>query len=253
VKRIIALLALSGILSGCITKHVAPNPDILRVGISPHSQPLIFKQNGVISGIEADFSKKLGKALNRKVVFIEVPWEKQIDYLEQNKTDIIMSGMTITGARNIRINFSTPYMQSGMSGLFRRNSCNPSGLIASTIINQSKKVGCVKGTTGEYFVLQRFTRSEKKIYNTSAEATSALKDGRIDMFIYDAPIIWWLSAVNEQDLIAFPDVLNIEPLAWGVRKSDLELLDQVNALLVQWNNDGSRQRIIQNWIPNFRQ
>jgi ABC-type amino acid transport substrate-binding protein len=72
------------------------------------------------------------------------------------------------------------------------------------------------------------------------------------MFIHDAPIIWWLSAMNEQDLIAFPDVLSVEPLAWGVRKSDLELLDQINALLVQWNNDGSRQRIIQNWIPNFR-
>ena len=250
-KKIIVLLSFVGVLTGCVTKNVAPDANILRVGVSPHSQPLVFKQGGVISGIEADFAKKLGLALNRQIVFIEVPWEKQIDYLEQNKTDIIMSGMTITGARSILINFSTPYMQSGMTGLFRRNAYEPSGLIASTIINQSKKIGCVEGTTGEYFVLQHFARSDKKMYNSSTAAASALKEGRIDMFIHDAPIIWWLSAVNEQDLVAFPDVLSVEPLAWGVRKSDLALLDQVNALLAQWNNDGSRQRIIENWIPNF--
>ena len=250
-KKIIGLLFLAVLFSGCTTKNVAPSPDILRVSVSPRSQPLVFKQNGVISGIEADFAKKLGTALNRKIVFIEVPWEKHIDYLEQNRTDIIMSGMTITAARNIRINFSIPYMQSGMTGLFRRNASDPSGLLASTIINQSKKIGCVKGTTGEYFVQKRFARSEKKIYANALAATAALKNDRIDMFIHDAPIIWWLSAVNEQDLIAFPDVLNVEPLAWGVRKSDLELLDQVNALLAQWDKDGSRQEIIKKWLPSF--
>jgi ABC-type amino acid transport substrate-binding protein len=251
VKTIISLLCLTVLFSGCTTKNIAPSPDILRVGVSPNSQPLVFKQGGIIAGIEADFAKKLGQALNRDIVFIEIPWDKQIDYLEQNKTDIIMSGMTITAARSIRINFSTPYMQSGMTGLFRRDAYDPSGLIASTIINQSKKIGCVKGTTGEYFVLQRFARSEKKIYPDEAAATRALKNGNIDMFIHDAPMIWWLSAVNEETLIAFPDVLNFEPLAWAIRKSNLELLDQVNALLTEWNADGSRLRIIKNWIPNF--
>jgi ABC-type amino acid transport substrate-binding protein len=251
VKKIISLLFLAILFSGCTTKNIAPSPNTLRVGVTPNSQPLVFKQGETFSGIEADFAARLAKALGRQVAFIEVPWGKQIDYLEQNKTDIIMSGMTITSARSIRINFSTPYMQSGMSGLFRRDSCDPSGLLASTIINQSKKIGCVKGTTGEYFVLKRFARSDKKVYPNEAAATRALKNGNIDMFIHDAPIIWWLSAINEEDLIAFPDVLNIEPLAWGIRKNDLELLDQVNALLVQWSADGSRQRIIKNWIPSF--
>lgn len=252
-KKIVGLLAVVALLAGCITQSVAPSPDVLRVGVSPNSQPVIFKQGGIISGIEADYAKLLGEALGKEIRFIEVPWNKQLDYLEQNKTDIIMSGMTITGARNIRINFSTPYMQSGMSGLFRRNAYDPSGLLASTIINQNKRIGYVKETTAEIFVMQRFPRSEKKSFSNAPSAVKALKTGKIDMFIYDAPMVWWLSAMNESDLVAFPDVLNIEPLAWGVRKSDTELLDQINALLGQWAKDGTSQKIIQNWIPTFGQ
>ena len=252
-KKFIGLLSLVALVSGCITSSVAPDPSILRVGVSANSQPVVFKQGGIISGIEADYAQLLGTELGRKVVFVEVPWDKQIDYLEQNKTDIIMSGMTITAARSIRINFSTPYMQSGMSGLFRRDSYDPSGLLASTIVNQNRCIGYVSGTTGEFFVMQRFPRSDKKSFSSTAAATKALKGGKVDMFIHDAPMVWWLSAVNESDLVAFPDVLNVEPLAWGVRKSDTKLLEQVNTLVAKWEKDGITRKITGNWIPLLAQ
>ncbi len=252
-KKIVGLLSVVALLAGCVTQSVAPSPDILRVGVSANSQPVIFKQGGVISGIEADYAKLLGEALGKEICFIEVPWNKQLDYLEQNKTDIIMSGMTVTGARSIRINFATPYMQSGMSGLFRRDAYDPSGLLASTVINQNKRIGYIKETTGEIFVMQRFPRAEKKAFSNASAAVKALKNGKIEMFIYDAPMVWWLSAMNESELVAFPDVLNVEPLAWGVRKSDMALLDQLNALVAQWGKDGTSKKIIQNWIPTFGQ
>ncbi len=250
-KYYITLISLVALLSGCITQDPAPDPTILRVGVSPNSQPIIFKQNGKISGIEADFAQLLGTALNRKVVFVEVPWMKQLDYLEQNKTDIIMSGMTITDARSIRINFSSPYMQSGLSAIFRLNDYDTSGLVGSVIRNQNKPIGYIKDTTGELFTFQRFPQTEKKGYSKSSEAISALKNGKINMFIHDAPIIWWLYANNESKLIAFPDVLQFEPLAWGIRKGDTELLEQVNKQLKQWEKDGTSQKIINKWVPIF--
>ena len=252
-KRIVFLISILALVAGCMTTNVAPDPSILRVGVSPRSQPMVFKENGQIMGIEADFAHKLGQALNRKVVFIEVPWEKQIDYLEQNKTDIIMSNMTITKARSIRINFTTPYMQSGLSGLFRRDNYDASGLMGSTIINQKNRIGFMKNTTGEFFCMQYFTRAELVGYSKRETAVTALKNSKIDMFVSDAPVIWWLSAVNESDLIAFPELLNIEPLAWGVGKHNMALLDEVNALIAQWGKDGTSNKVIQNWIPGVGQ
>ncbi len=252
-KHIAFLLPALALLSGCMTAGVEPDPSILRVGISPNSQPVVFKQSGVVSGIEADYAKLLGEALGKEIRFVEVPWEKLIDSLEQNKIDIIMSGMTVTSARSIRINFASPYMQSGLSGLFRRDAYDPSGLLASTIVNQNKRIGYVEGTTAEIFVMQRFPRAEKKTFSSSAAAVKALKNSKIEMFIYDAPIVWWLSAMNESDLVAFVDVLNIEPLAWGVRKNNRALLDQINELVAQWAEDGTSKKIILNWIPTLGQ
>lgn len=248
-KKIVGLFSLVVLLSGCVSQRVAPDPSILRVGVSPNSQPMVFKQDGEIRGIEADFAQLLGKELGREVVFVEVPWKQQIESIEKNQTDIIMSGMTVTGARSIRIGFSTPYMQSGVSGLFRRSAYDPSGLLASSIANQNKRIGYVKGTTGEIFAFQRFPRGEMKAYSTTSAAVSALKSGKLDMFIHDAPMIWWLYAQNESDLVAFADVLNVEALAWGVRKGNTKLLDPINAALAKWEQDGTSKAIIRKWIP----
>jgi len=251
-KKVIGLLVFSFLVAGCFTASVPPDPSVLRVGVTPDSRPMIFEQDGEIMGVEADFAKELGKVLNRKVVFVKVPWDKQIDYLEENKTDIIMSGMTVTPTRRIRIDFTVPYLQSGMTALFRRNLYDPAGLVASTIMNQNKRVGAVKNTTGELFVIRNFPRAEKIYYSTADKAAKALKDGKIDMFVHDAPIIWWISAQDEQNLVAFSDALNTEPIAWGVRKSDTELLNQANQALLKWAKSGLRKQIVAKWITLAR-
>ena len=250
-KRMLFLLPLFAfLLAGCQTTDVPPSPDVLRVGITPDSQPMAFWQNGQIVGIEPDFAKQLGKALHRRVVFVEVPWEKQIDYLEQNKTDIIMSGMSVTAARRIRIDFANPYMQSGLSAIFRQDNYDPAGLQASVLRNQ-KRIGFVRGTTSELFVYQQFPIAQKKSFSDIDAAIDALRAGRVDMVIFDAPVLWWQYALHEGELMAFPSLLNVEPLAWGISKQNPELLKQVNEVLARWQKDGTARKIIRHWIPFF--
>jgi ABC-type amino acid transport substrate-binding protein len=250
-KRILFSCAVIAVLAGCQTTTVTPDPSVLRVGVSADSQPIIFKQGRQIMGIEADFAQMLGQALNRRVVFVEVQWDKLIDALEANKIDIIMSGMSITPARSIRINFSSPYLNSGLSAAFRRADSDTYSLLANVLRYQDKRVGYVRNTTGEFFCMQRFTKARKNGYSSAEAGIKALKAGKIDMFVHDAPMIWWLSAINESDVVSFPELLNVEPLAWGVAKYNMALLDEINALLAQWEKNGTSARILQNWIPNF--
>lgn len=250
-KRIVFLCSIAAVLAGCQTTKVEPSDDILRVGVTPRSQPMIYKQGDTIMGVEADFAKQIGKALDRKIVFVEVPWEKQIDFLEQNKTDIIMSNMTITPARSIRVQFATPYLQSGLSAIFIRGKHENSGLIGSVLVNQTRNIGYVKDTTGEFYSIQRFTRGNLQGFNTAQDAVQAMINGNIDMFVHDAPVVWWLSARNERELIAFPEILNVEPIAWAVGRHNRELLDEVNALVHEWERDGTTSKILKNWLPSY--
>lgn len=71
--------------------------------------------------------------------------------------------------------------------------------------------------------------------------------------IHDAPLIWRVASENEAELAAFPDLMNNEPMAWGISKKNLALLDQVNEILEQMKNDGSGEKILKNWFPGMSQ
>jgi ABC-type amino acid transport substrate-binding protein len=249
-KGLFFATCMTALIVGCTTQtKVKPAPTRLRVGITPNARPLIFKQNGKIQGIEADFAHKLGEAMGKEVAFIELDWDKQLDALEQNKTDIIMSGMTITPPRSMRIRFTAPYMQSGQTALFNRKNQVPGGLAGNMMKTATATIGCIKGTTGEFFTRQQYPNATIRTFTDPVKAVNELSKERLDAFIHDAPIVWWLSALHERETIAFPEILNVEPLAWAVRQSDDQLLEAVNAQLEIWNNDGTTAKILSTWIP----
>ena len=93
--------------------------------------------------------------------------------------------------------------------------------------------------------------SVKKIaFSDTKPAVKALIDKRIDMFIYDAPLILYLASENETNgLTALFTLLTEEYMAWGVRKDNKTLLESANNFLRTANGDGRLQKMIKYWIP----
>jgi ABC-type amino acid transport substrate-binding protein len=223
--------------------------NLLRVGVSTNAPPLIFRQGGKIVGLEADLAGELAKSLGKSVQFVELTWKDQIPALLENRIDIIMSGMSITPLREVRIAFSSPYFTSGQMGLIRRKD---EALFKTGFFALSKKsaIGAIKNTTGEYFVETQYGDVKKLSFSTSQEAVRALIDEKIDIFIHDAPIILYLASENEtKGLTPLFALLTKEYLAWGIRKGDTELLTAANTFLKTINDTGKLKKMIQHWIP----
>ena len=231
---------------------IAPDINILRVGVTPNAPPLIFKQREKIVGLEADFAREFAKYLGKTPRFIELQWEDQIPALLENRIDIIMSGMTRTALREVRIAFTTRYLESGQMALIRREDAArfSTGLFALTT---SSAIGVVKNTFGEYFVDQRYSNVKKKTYSTPQAATEAVIDKKIDVFIYDGPMILYLASENEnRGLTALFARLTREDLAWGVRKDNTDLLESANSFLQNPDNKEMLKKMTQRWIPYAR-
>lgn len=76
----------------------------LTVGTSPNYPPYeMIGSNGEPEGFDIDIAKAIGKKLNRKVVFKDMGFDALILGLKLNKFDMIMSGMSITPAREKEI------------------------------------------------------------------------------------------------------------------------------------------------------
>lgn len=220
----------------------------LRVGVSPDYPPVIFKKNNKITGLEAELAWAMAKALGRPLQFVEVAWNNQISALVAGKTDIIMSGMTITAARQVRINFTTPFLTLGQMAIVRSKDAAMYPT-AKNVLDSDVEIGVQRGSTGEIFA-KRALRSNARV--TCLEPKHApyyLRTGRIDVFIHDGPAVIHIVSANEGDLAIVPEPLTQETLAWGVRKGDRALLEAANAALAQWKQDGTLDRLLKTWLP----
>ena len=212
VGKVAILILLVFVLQGCAGVDSGTSRDssrnVLRVGITPDYPPLIFKLKEEVKGVEVDLALRLGKALNRQVQFVELAWDQQIPALIEGKIDIIMSGMTITEVRKARINFTDPYLKSGLLTLMRVED-SPYFRSLEDIQNSPLTVGVIKGTTAESFVRRSFLNAANIIaLQRASEAPYLLRNKRIDLYVDDAPSVIWLASENEGTLKGFLKLLN---------------------------------------------
>jgi polar amino acid transport system substrate-binding protein len=229
----------------------SPGPSPLRIGVTPEFPPMIYKEGDKITGVEADFAQALGQELGRPIKFVEVSWEDQIPALAEGRTDIIMSTMSITPARELRVAFAKPYLLIGQTVLVRREDAN--NYVFGFPAVPKGTIGVIKATTGDFLVQQEFPKSKRKEFKSAQDAAKALEKKKIDLFISDSPTVWWLAGMNEvQGLVVVRIFLSQEQLAWAVSKSNPELLQSVNNALEKMQKDGRAAAIIKRWIPLFQ-
>lgn len=222
----------------------------IRVGVSTNAPPLIYKENNRITGLEADLAKKLETFLSRTVRFVEVPWAKQLEYLNSRKTDIVMSGMTITRQRQYLADFTIPYMQSGQIMLVRMEDSRKFSRGIVDVMNTNYKIGTISGTTGDLFVTETISKPNEISFKTSAQAVNALINKEIDVMVYDAPMVCHYAATNPSGkLIPIMVMSTKEYLAWAVRKDDTSFKADINRFIKTISDNGELKGIINKWIP----
>jgi polar amino acid transport system substrate-binding protein len=251
--KVVLFFVIAAIFLGCATTQEPmvteeTKQKTLRVGITPSYPPLIFKLDDKIAGIEKDLAQQLGKELNRKVEFVELRWDALIPALLEGKIDIIMSGMSITQAREVRIAFTDHYLKSGLLIAMRTEDSNKYNSLQS-IKESHVAAGVIKDTTGDIFIQKNLPRARRIPYSTANRAAYDLKLRRIDIYVDDALSVIWLVSENEADLTALWNPLTKEHIAWGVRRDNREFLAQVNTILSTWKQDGTLNNVLLKWLP----
>jgi ABC-type amino acid transport substrate-binding protein len=218
------------------------------VGVASTAPPFAFRQGEQLVGLEVDFAHALASALGRPLELREIAWEDLIPALLADRIDLIMSGMTITPARQVRIAFSEPYLRSGLLAAIRRgdDSRYPTG---KSVLSRAQSIGVVANTTGDRFVREQARGTVVLAYPTPYAAAKELAQGRLDAVIDDAPVMLWYVSSNESTLSPVLDPLNQEDIGWGMRQGDAELRAAVSGVLARWRTDGTRERLLTQWIP----
>ncbi|HMO49496.1 MAG TPA: transporter substrate-binding domain-containing protein [Kiritimatiellia bacterium] len=253
--RGIAGLIVLSVLAGCATPEPprpppAAEPPPLRVGIAPNTPPLAFMQQGELAGVEIEFMRRLGRDLGRPVSADILPFEELIDALLAGQLDVIMSGLSVTEARKMRVVFTEPWLRTGLLAMMRHRDAEAVASVEA-IRDFRGRIGVIPGTTGHDYV-RRHCRQAKVVRIASpGDAAVQLQRNVIDLFIHDLPSVLWQVSAHEAELTALMERLSHENIAWAVRSDQTALRDQLNAALDRWRQDGSLDAAIGKWIPYF--
>ena len=245
----VAGLALAALLAGCTT---TPRQSPLRVGITPDYPPLVFENDDGFAGAEIDLAGALGAKLGRPVQFFSMRWEQLMPALQEGRIDIIMSGMSVTRPRQLRIAFSDSYLHNQLRAIFSRQNAGRFKT-RQDLLNTEAKIGVVPGTTADVFVQENCPKAERVSIGTRQDAAFyLLQDRRTDVFVDDSFALAQILSENEAGLTYLAQPLAENDLAWGIRADDLDLLPQVNMALAQWKSDGTLDRVLLHWIPYLK-
>ncbi|MEJ2366236.1 MAG: transporter substrate-binding domain-containing protein [Deltaproteobacteria bacterium] len=223
----------------------------LRVGFESGYMPFeMTDKKGGFVGFDIDMAKAMAKAMGVKFVPVNTAWDGIIPALTTKKFDIIMSGMTITQERNLKINFADPYIIVGQTILLNKKLAGKVNSYKD--LNNPKYIVTSKlGTTGEMAVKRLIPKATYKSFETEPEAALEVVNGKADAFVYDLPYCAVFNAQQGKGKLVFLDKpFTFEPLAWAINKGDPDLLNWLNNFLRQVKNDGRYEQIYNKWIKS---
>lgn len=223
----------------------------LRVGMEPGYMPFeLTNQKGEIIGFDVDMAQRMAKAMGVKLELVSTAWDGIIPALLTKKFDVIMSGMTLTQQRNLSINFATPYILIGQSVLLNKKFADE--VTSYKDLNDPKYTVASKlGTTGEQATKRMIPNAKYISYETEQEGVIEVVNGKIDAFIYDMPFNAIAFAQKGQGkLVHLDEPFTKEPLAWAIRKGDVDFLNWLNNFMAQIRYDGVYDKIYQKWFQD---
>jgi polar amino acid transport system substrate-binding protein len=221
----------------------------LRVGFESGYMPFeMTDKKGEFVGFDVDCAKEMAKAMGVKLVTINTGWDGIIPALMTDKFDIIMSGMTVTQERNLKIGFADPYIIVGQTILLNKKHAGK--VLSYKDLNDPKYIVTSKlGTTGEQATKRMIPKCTYKSFETEQEAFLEVLNGKADAYVYDQPNCVVQYAQQGAGKVIFLDKpFTYEPLGWAINKGDPDFLNWLNNFLRQLKNDGRYDAIYNKWI-----
>ncbi|MFK2823119.1 transporter substrate-binding domain-containing protein [Arcobacter sp. YIC-80] len=210
----------------------------LQVCLEPGYMPFEMKdKRGRIIGYDVDMAKRMAKEMGVKLSLKATAWDGIIAALVTGKCDIIMSGMTITQQRNLKVNFANPYVVVGQTVMMKKEL---QGKIKSAkdLDKPEYTVVTKLGVTGEVATRKFFKNAKIITFETEADAASEVLNGKADAIVYDQPYnILFMSDKGKGKLVHLDTPLTYEPLGWAIRKGDPDFLNWLNNFLRQVKED----------------
>ena len=201
--------------------------------------PFEVEKAGEYTGFDMDLMKEISSGLDLEMVVQDSSFEGLESglSLNSNQCDIVASAMTINEEREANLDFTEPYYDSKQSLLV------PEGSDVASIEDLSgKKVGVQQGTTGKTYTEENAPSDAEIVsFPSDGEMYPAVKAGQVDALLQDLPVN--VEHVKDGGFEIVEEYETDEQYGFAVKQDNTELLDAVNEQLQTLRDDGTYDKI----------
>jgi polar amino acid transport system substrate-binding protein len=209
----------------------------LRIGLSTFVPWAMRDKKGDLIGFEIDVGKRVAADMGVEIEHIPTAWDGIIPALLAGKFDAIISGMSITMKRNLTVNFTHPYANTGYI------------LVGSTAMAQKKDLKTLedynssditiatrRASTGAIAAQKNFPKAKLIYFDDGTMGIQETANGKVDATTSTPPKAAYDIEKRPGKLFVVDKTL-MSPTreAFAVRKGDPDILN--------WFN---------NWIDNVK-
>ena len=210
---------------------------LVKVGIGLFEPWVMCDTHGELIGYEIDVAKKLASDMGVRITFIRTDWYYIVPALIDERFDLVISGMAITPARGLLVNFTIPYSEFGTLVLINTNEIEEVQTI--TDLNVPEVIfGARAGTVPAQVAEDRFPQATLQYFDSDVEMLDALVAGEVHAVSADQiKATRWLRDHPEQLGSPF-DLFNKVPEAVAIRKRDFDSLNFLNGWIHHYKSNG---------------
>ncbi|UXP33605.1 transporter substrate-binding domain-containing protein [Reichenbachiella agarivorans] len=224
----------------------------IRVGITGNQPPFAMKaKTGDYIGYEIDLATMLAESMSVKLTLVPMEFHNLIPALEDGKVDIVMSGMTITPERNMRVAFVGPYMISGKSILTKSKLLSRSQSTEDVNQNPNMRVAVLEGSTSEAFAKSYMTNADIQPTSSYDEAIKMLRDDVVKAVVADYPFTLVSSLkYGHEGIVSLSEPLTLEPIGAALPQEDALFLNLVQNYMNSLQLAGILDELNKKWLEN---
>ncbi|MFN8642668.1 MAG: transporter substrate-binding domain-containing protein [Candidatus Binatia bacterium] len=236
----------SGSASPVIDRIVARGE--LRVGTSGNQPPLsATAKDGSLMGFDVELANAFANAMGVKLTLVPMDFHDLLPAVQKGDVDMVLSGLTMTPQRNLKVAFVGPYLVSGMS-LLTKSKTMTKMRKAEEIDTPNVKVAALRGSTAEKFAHDNMPKAQLVLVDTLDEGVAEVREGRVDALLADHPFCL-VSVYRYRDELATLDTpFTFEPLGVALPPNDPLLVNWAQNELAELDDSGTIYDMMYSWF-----
>ncbi len=236
-KKLNAVLGAAALLSLAAGPVLA---ETVRIGTEGAYPPYNFlNDQGEVDGFEREVGDELCKRAELECSWVTNEWDSIIPNLVSGNYDAIIAGMSVTPERDEVIDFSHEYYPAG-SSLYVALAGSDVDVNGGVITAQTNTIHAGHVAASDADLVE---------FATADETIAAVRNGEADAVLADNDYL--LPIVNESggELEVVGEVTIGGGIGVGLRESDGDLREKLNAAIDSMKADGSLNMLLAKWFP----